>query len=111
MIEARLSSTEFIMQIAELLNAAGFTPDVLSVKNCTQGRNNRTYRIQTVDGSFVVKQYLRQEGDSRDRLASEFAFLSYAKAVAPLRVPQPYYQDPKQGMALYEFMEGQALQP
>ncbi len=111
MIGSNLSSTEFIMQIAALLSAAGLSPNVLSIKNCTQGKNNRTYRIHTVDGPFVIKQYLRQEGDTRDRLAAEFAFLSYAKAVAPRQVPQPFFQDLKQSMALYEFMEGRPLQP
>jgi len=99
------------MQIGQLLRSAGLSPNVLSFQNCTQGRNNRTYLIQTVDGPFVIKQYLRQESDIRDRLGSEFAFLSYAKEVAPQRVPKPFYQDLKHGMALYEFLEGQPLQP
>jgi len=103
-------SPEFITQISSLLTSVGLKPDVHAIKNCTQGRNNRTYRIQTGEGSFVVKQYLRQEGDTRDRLASEFAFLSYAKQVAPSMIPQPFFQDLKRGMALYEYLEGEPLQ-
>lgn len=111
MTEAALSSPEFIMQAAALLGAAGLSTHVLSLSTCTQGRNNRTYRIQTADGAFIIKQYLRQEGDTRNRLAAEFAFLAYAKQVAPLYVPRPFYQDLKQGMALYELIEGRPLQP
>ncbi len=111
MIDTRPSSIEFVMQIAALLTAAGLQPDVLSIKNCTQGRNNRTYRIQTADGAFIIKQYLCQTGDLRDRLAAEFAFLTYAVTVAPKQVPKPFYQDPQMSMALYELIEGQPLLP
>jgi len=110
-MEAQASATEFVVQMTALLQSAGLTPTILSSQTCTQGRNNRTYRIQTLDGSFIVKQYLRQPGDTRDRLAAEFAFLSYAQTLAPTCVPKPYCQDVKQGLALYEFIEGQPLQP
>ncbi len=109
MIDLSPSFSEIETQITVLLKGSGLNPEILALKNCTQGRNNRTYRIETAEGPYIVKQYLRQVGDTRDRLASEFSFLKYAKQVAPSQVPRPFYQDLKMGMALYEYMEGEPL--
>jgi len=104
-----IQSPEFKQQIAGLLGRAGLSPTILSVESCVSGGNNRTYRLETVDGVFAVKKYFRQSADTRDRLASEFAFLSYAKTAAPDMVPVPYSQDAEAGMALYEFIDGAPL--
>jgi hypothetical protein len=89
-----------------LLAKALLSTQIISIAPCAKGGNNRTYRLETVDGVFAVKQYFRQSGDTRDRLAAEFAFLTYAARVAPQWVPIPYSQDSQSGMALYEFVHG-----
>lgn len=104
-----IQSPEFTQQVIALLERAGLSPAILSVQNCASGGNNRTYRLETVDGVFAVKKYFRQDGDTRDRLASEFSFLTYAKTAAPDMVPIPYSQDADAGMALYEFIDGVPL--
>lgn len=97
--------------VLELLEKAGLHQPVLSVAGCSKSGNNRVYRVQTSDRVFVAKQYFRQEQDTRDRLNTEFNFLSYAHGLAPAFVPKPYVKDELTGMALYEFIEGQALVP
>jgi len=104
-----IKTVELKQQVEVLLNKAGLSPIISSIQPCLNGGNNRTYRLETGDGVFAVKQYFRQSGDARDRLASEFAFLSYAKMAAPMMVPICYSKDSDAGLALYEFIEGEPL--
>lgn len=97
--------------ITRLLTKAGFATTVFSIKKCEKGGNNRTYRIETSDGVFAVKKYFRQVDDKRDRLAAEFAFLSYAKRITPNSVPTAFCYDAENGLALYEFIEGLPFEP
>lgn len=111
MSESLKISSEILESITVLFAQAELPARILSGVACTQGKNNRTYQITTTEGPYIVKQYLRQAADQRDRLASEFVFLSYAKQVAAKAVPAPIYQDPEQSMAIYEFVEGCPLRP
>ncbi|MBV9576459.1 MAG: phosphotransferase [Gammaproteobacteria bacterium] len=99
-----------LQQIENLLKKAKLSADILSIKNCGKGGNNRTYCLETADGLFAVKKYFREPADKRDRLASEFSFLLYAKQVAPDFVPTPYAQNAETGMALYEFIQGESFE-
>ncbi len=100
---------DFKKQISLLLEKSQITTEVLSLKHCMNGANNRGYLLETREGRFFVKQYFRQQGDERDRLKAEFAFLSYAKKAAPRFVPCSYGQDEENGLALYEYVEGRAF--
>ncbi len=104
-----IQSEDHLPQIKSLLEKAKLSTDVLSLQKCAHGGNNRTYRLETVDGQFAIKKYFRGTADKRDRLASEFAFLDYAKQAASRFVPFAYAQDEENGIALYEFIEGQPL--
>ena len=95
--------------IAALLANAGIDAKPGPITPCTKGANNRTYRIDTATGSFVVKQYFRHDDDARDRMAAEYAFLAYAQTAAPGLCPRPYACDTERSMALYEFMAGRAF--
>jgi hypothetical protein len=89
-----------------LLAKGGIDASIHSLTPCNPGGNNRTYHLQTSKGSFAVKQYFRHQGDTRDRLAAEFSFLSYASKVAPRSTPAPISMDNLNGFALFEFIEG-----
>jgi hypothetical protein len=104
------SAPELYILIANLLVRAGIDARPEAVTLCSRGGNNRTYRVETAAGIFAAKQYFRHEGDSRDRLAAEYAFLTYAKAVAAEATPRPFACDPEAGLALYEFVEGRPFQ-
>src|SRR5580704_15370642 len=92
-----------------LLERAGLSTTIISIRNISNGGNNRTYKLETVDGIFAVKSYFRQKSDHRDRLATEYAFLSYAKKVASVYVPIPYSKSDEDGIALYEFIDGSPI--
>jgi len=97
---------DLLAQCAALLADADIKATVQSLMIGNVGGNNRIYRLETTAGTFVVKQYFRHEGDTRDRLAAEFAFLSYASQAAPGMVPVPLALDASSGLALHEFIEG-----
>ena len=102
-----LDQLTFPIQI--LLRKANLPTQILSLRPCLRGGNNRTYRLETPVGVFAVKEYFRQPDDKRDRLAAESAFLSYANLSATSFVPHFYSQDEAAGLALYEFIEGAAI--
>jgi thiamine kinase-like enzyme len=95
--------------ILALLELAGYSTAVRHIAQCESGKNNRTYRVETDHGVFAVKKYFQQAADKRNRLASEFAFLTYAKKIVPRQVPAAYHYDAENGLALYEFIDGTAF--
>jgi hypothetical protein len=97
---------ELYAPIADLLARAGIDASPEVITPCALSGNNRIYRVETAVGVFAVKQYFRHEGDTRDRLAAEYAFLTYTKSAVPESTPRPYACDPGTGLALYEFVEG-----
>ena len=97
------------IRIAALLESAGSRAAIRSIEPCAIGGNNRTFRVTTSSGIFAAKQYFSHAEDTRDRLAIEFAFLSFAHKSAPGFVPQPYTVDKTSGIALYEFIDGKRL--
>jgi len=103
--------TELAAPIADLLARAGADATIEAITPCTRGGNNRIYRVDTIAGVFAAKQYFRHEGDTRDRLAAEYAFLDYASRAAPGTTPRPLACNPESGMALYEFVQGRPLRP
>lgn len=94
---------------SELLSEAGFSLPVGSISPCTRGGNNRTFILETPERRFLLKEYFRQPGDNRNRLQAEFSFLKYAQHVATGMVPEAYAKDDESGLALYEFVVGDAF--
>lgn len=95
--------------IENFLKKSTLSTPIKQIEPCAKSGNNRNYKITTTNATLALKQYFRQKADERDRLASEFAFLTYAKQVANNYVPTPFLQDPENGLALYEFIEGQPI--
>ena len=70
------------------------------------GGNNRVYRLE-VDGQvLVLKIYFRHPGDSRDRLKTEYEFLSFVRNLGIEAAPSPIARNADLGMALYSFIPG-----
>lgn len=102
---------DLIACISGLIAKAGRNGSIFSVTPCSTGGNNRTYRVSTSEGDLAAKQYFRHEGDERDRLNSEYMFLTYANEVVSGSAPAPLAMDRESGLALYEFVEGNAIAP
>ncbi len=71
-----------------------------------QGGNNRLYRAEIPGGSLAVKCYFRHPGDTRDRLAAEFAALRFLGECGVSNVPRAIAADAQAGVAVYGWIEG-----
>ena len=85
--------------------------DVRTLKPATGGGNNRVYGAALADGRKVAaKCYPSQEEDPRDRLGVEFGGLDFlAQQGVGAALPRPLAADREAGVALYEWIEGEAV--
>lgn len=94
--------------VNQLTTAAG-RGVVTNLLPLTGGANNRVYRVETTSGPAILKAYFRHPTDPRDRLGAETAFARYAWAVGVRCIPQLLAASPHDGLALFEFIDGQPL--
>ena len=90
----------------ELLDQAGIVGKVL-VEPIAGGRNNRVFKVVCRDVAYLLKVYFRHVHDPRDRLNTEFGFISFAWNGGIHAVPRPFACNPVSNMALYEYVRGQ----
>ena len=79
------------------------------VAAATGGGNSRVFRVEGAKTAFAAKAYPRHEGDSRNRLATEFAALTYLRKNGIECVPRPIAADREADIALYEWIEGEPV--
>ena len=85
--------------------------EVVALEPVKGGGNNRVYEAALADGRKVAaKCYPSHEEDSRDRLGVEFGGLGFLvqQGVGPA-LPRPLAADREAGVALYEWIEGEAV--
>jgi len=71
------------------------------------GGNNRLYRVEGEDGrAFALKTYMRQDGDSRDRMGAEWGGLDFLFRHGVTCVPRPIAANRHDNPALYGWVEG-----
>jgi hypothetical protein len=75
------------------------------------GSNNRVYRVEVGGQRLLLKAYFRAGAGGRDRLGAEVAFSRFALAQGLACLPRPVAWDGAQGLALFEFVEGEAFRP
>jgi hypothetical protein len=95
--------------IADIFLAAGIDSGEMKINPIYGGGNNRVVSVKTIDGKYLVKTYYSHPTDKRNRLASEFSFLSYALNIGLDCIPKPVFCDKKNNIGLYEFVEGRKL--
>lgn len=71
--------------------------------------NNRVFAVSAGDRRYAAKVYFRHPADGRDRLHSEYAFLSCAARAGIRCVPAPVASDTRHGIGIYEYLEGRKL--
>ena len=108
-VDPMAHDSQFIQCVKHLLTKANCSPRITCIQPCKKGGNNRTYQLITEQGKFLLKQYFKKTGDPRDRLQAEYAFLSYAHPIANHFTPKPYAFDRHHALALYEFIDGEAI--
>jgi hypothetical protein len=102
-------SKDIQTQIAALMAHGNIPGRVQSVCLCATSGNNRTYRVATTHGLLAAKHYFQHDGDSRDRLGTEFGFSTYAAKSAAGMAPAPLAIDHSRGIGLYEFIDGDPI--
>jgi len=70
------------------------------------GANSRLYRVTTGDDCYALKVYPAVGRDARDRLGTEVAALNFLARHGVGPVPGLIAAHPKEGLALYEWVEG-----
>ncbi|MGZ5817170.1 MAG: phosphotransferase [Burkholderiaceae bacterium] len=70
------------------------------------GRNSEVSCLSNQQGQWILKNYYQHSSDKRDRLGTEFGFLSFLKQVGVTSVPQPLAMDDSLHCALYSFLPG-----
>lgn len=91
--------------ITTLLQQAGFGTnyELFPLKG---GRNNRVFRFESEDGTFLLKKYFYHQKDTRDRLNTEYSFLTYLWNNNIRSIPEPIIADKINRIGLYSFLEG-----
>ncbi len=73
------------------------------------GRNHQVYRVETERGRVFLKHYHYDPGDSRDRMAAEFAFSAFAWGTGIRCVAEPLAADQLLRLGLFDFVPGRRL--
>lgn len=94
-----------------LLKAAGYADDGLDLISLPGGRNNRVFRINTRESTFLMKSFYHHPDDRRDRLSAEFGFCRFAWNQNLAWTPRPLAMDVARRTALFEFVNGRRPDP
>ena len=95
--------------VAKLLLEAGLKTGGLEIELADGGGNNRVFVVHAEYARYLAKVYFSHPADKRDRLGTEFAFLSYAWNAGLRCVPRPISRNTESNIGLYEFVEGRKL--
>lgn len=99
-----------ITALAELLSLQQSERDQLAVVPFAASGNNRVFAVTTGERRYAAKVYFRHPTDTRDRLQSEYAFLTCAASAGIRCVPRPVACDICNGIGVYEYIEGRKLE-
>ncbi len=102
----RESDSELVATVVALAGE-----QVMAFEAVGGGSNNRVYRACLGDGRLLAaKCYPSQKEDPRDRLGAEFGGLTFLAGKGLSRaLPCPVAADHEAGVALYEWIEGEAV--
>jgi thiamine kinase-like enzyme len=71
------------------------------------GRNSEVWKLFNRDGTWILKNYFQKANDPRDRLGTEFGFLSFLAEHGVNNVPAPICEDLQFNRGLYSFLLGE----
>ena len=97
------------LSIARLLSHAGLDAEDLAIEAAVAGGNNRVFAVYARGAKYLAKAYFSHPADKRNRLGTEYAFLSYAWNIGLRCVPKPIARIADDNLGLYEFVEGKKL--
>lgn len=96
--------------------ATGLIPDAgeksgVDIERISGSGNNRSYKISTGAGKYLLKHYFRHKNDQRDRLKAEFDFSSFAWCHGVRTIAEPVAKDDDLSVGIYGFIEGRKFGP
>lgn len=74
------------------------------------GGNNRVYKVINDSGPFLLKEYFFHPLDTRNRLKTEFDFLTYLWNKGIRFSPQPFVCNETNHLGLYEYIVGKSIE-
>jgi hypothetical protein len=100
---------EYIEQAAAALVREVGRGTIRGVHRIDGGGNNRVYRLEADVGAVLLKHYHHDPDDGRDRAAAEFEFATFAWVGGVRALPEPLAIDHTFHLALFEFVDGHAI--
>jgi len=92
-----------------LFNAHKIEKKFLNISILKGGKNNRVYQLNYKGKSYTLKYYFYNTLDNRNRLFTEYSFISYAWNQGIRFLPKPYFKDNGKRIAIFDFIEGRKL--
>ncbi len=96
--------------VSSLLDRVGIT-GTFEIEPIKGSYNNRVFLIKSGSRNYCLKSYFKDTDDTRNRLETEFKFLSFAWKIGIRCQPQPFAVDHKNNLGLYEYIPGRKLEP
>jgi len=103
-----VTENDLFLPARNLIIKAGLKED-FSLIQLAGGKNNRVFQLKGDENSYLLKSYFRHVHDPRDRLKTEYSFISFAWKRGIKTVPKPIALDIVHGLGLYEFIDGKKL--
>lgn len=104
-----MANRELTEKVASLFRSSGVDPTGLSLAVVGGGGNNQVFSADIAASRYLVKAYFSHPADTRDRLGTEYAFLSYANSLGLTSVPVPLTCSAQDHLGIYEFINGRKL--
>ena len=98
------------VQIEKLMAFCKAAIDNLEIIEHYAGGNNTVLKVSISGRAYALKKYNTSKLDNRNRLKTEWDFLSLVKDVdSNLPIPTPHALNEDANMAIYEFIEGSKI--
>jgi len=81
-------------------------PDPFEVQPIQDGRNSRVYQIEKNSSKWILKEYYHQVSDPRNRLETEYNFLSFLNTSSIEHVADAIAKDSDHNCGLYSYLPG-----
>ncbi|HEB85978.1 MAG TPA: aminoglycoside phosphotransferase family protein [Gammaproteobacteria bacterium] len=104
-----MESSQLRSLVADLLLDAGIDAGGIDIGLINGGGNNQVFVVHARAGKYLAKVYYASSSDPRNRLGSEFSFLSYAWGIGLRCIPEPICCCPEKNIGLYELVEGRKM--
>jgi len=85
---------------------SGVPPGSLRLLPIRSGRNSAVFKVSSEGGNWILKHYYQHDADKRNRLASEYQFLTFLNQAGCRSVAKPITCDNRKQFALHSFLNG-----